>query len=257
MGGKLFLDSRDPELSPRRRGDLITDNIPDDVIEATRDHRDQIRGDFKFQGDGCLFNGPIFGVISHDPWQVYETDYYTRRPIERVVGKHEPRPWWQRTGLGVHVLAELPDGSVVLTKRSGHITQPQRWQVSATEYVSPADLISVVEDKIDLHAAVSRAVSEKLNAKATNIKLVSHIVDKESGQDIILAVASINDYTSTSDEIDEVVQIGDIDHWLRHRHPSIMVYQAFRVYESFRGLPESTTKWSGWTPSQQVGIYLK
>lgn len=245
--GSFVLDSGDPGVSPHHRGDLIPPDmaIPTEVLTAADELRESVCEDFRRQRRGCHYNEPRFGVSDDDPWGLYQTDYYTHVLIERALaettarGKQvEHRPWWMRTSLGVHVVAETDQG-VLLTRRSQKVAYPAMWQVSAVESVSNADSVLIgnpAAAHVDLAHAARRAVSEELGVKAHDVELLDHLVDTVNGQDNILATARITGEPEPSWEVDQVIAVSDLDGWMRNRDMTSVAFQTISTYQRAGGL---------------------
>lgn len=243
--GSFILDSGDSGISPHHRGDLIPPDlaVPTEVLAAIEDHRESVVEDFRRRRQGCLYNGPRFGVRSDDPRTLYQTDYFTHVLIEQAMvdlaGKQgDDRPWWMRTSLGVHVVIET-DRGVLLSRRSHQVTYPTMWQVSAVESVSNDDSVLIGNPhraSVDLSHAVSRAVHEELGVRCYDIELLSHIVDSANGQDNVLATARIADDPQAGWETDELITVSDLDAWLRNRDMTSTAFQTITAYQQATGL---------------------
>ena len=200
-----------------------------EALETLEKRRREVTQFFAEKAHGSYFNGRKYGVLSTDPHgrtadvgelpvlriEVYDTDYFTQKVMERVrptldelVGTPERgqtlaqlngRRSIFRNSLGLSIVVELTStDQIILTRRAADASYSEGkrwWYVSATEAVSQSDFDRQSKE-VDLFDAVHRGVKEELGVERRDIaeiRFLSAFFENNFFQDNLVVVVELKE----------------------------------------------------------------
>lgn len=197
------------------------------------EQRQIVANSFASRTGGMYFNGEKYGVLYSDGFgrtadkiedpklfiELFKTDYYTQRIIEKTLHKINIRNKIDlnflnqsmrglRPSLGVSIILYIPDSNeIILTKRSKHASYNEKdkeWiYVSVTESFTTTDY-DEFQKTPDLILCIQRGLKEELGIDKNtiqDIKIYNMFFEKNFFQDGILAVAYLNKYITYQDVV--------------------------------------------------------
>ena len=204
-----------------------------EFLTILEEQRQIIANSFASRTGGMYFNGEKYGVLYSDGFgrtadkiedpklfiELFKTDYYTQRIIEKTLHKINIRNKIDlnflnqsmrglRPSLGVSIILYIPDSNeIILTKRSKHASYNEKdkeWiYVSVTESFTTTDY-DEFQKTPDLILCIQRGLKEELGIDKNtiqDIKIYNMFFEKNFFQDGILAVAYLNKYITYQDVV--------------------------------------------------------
>lgn len=202
-----------------------------EFLTILEEQRQIIANSFASRTGGMYFNGEKYGVLYSDGFgrtadkmedpklfiELFKTDYYTQRIIEKTLHKINIRNKIDlnflnqsmrglRPSLGVSIILYIPNSNeIILTKRSKHASYNEKdkeWiYVSVTESFTTTDY-DEFQKAPDLILCIQRGLKEELGIDKNtiqDIKIYNMFFEKNFFQDGILAVAYLNKYITYQD----------------------------------------------------------
>lgn len=204
-----------------------------EFLTILEEQRQIIANSFASRTGGMYFNGEKYGVLYSDGFgrtadkiedpklfiELFKTDYYTQRVIEKTLHKINIRNKIDlnflnqsmrglRPSLGVSIILYIPNSNeIILTKRSKHASYNEKdkeWiYVSVTESFTTTDY-DEFQKAPDLILCIQRGLKEELGIDKNtiqDIKIYNMFFEKNFFQDGILAVAYLNKYITYQDVV--------------------------------------------------------
>ena len=204
-----------------------------EFLTILEEQRQIIANSFASRTGGMYFNGEKYGVLYSDGFgrtadkiedpklfiELFKTDYYTQRIIEKTLHKINIRNKIDlnflnqsmrglRPSLGVSIILYIPNSNeIILTKRSKHASYNEKdkeWiYVSVTESFTTTDY-DEFQKTPDLILCIQRGLKEELGIDKNtiqDIKIYNMFFEKNFFQDGILAVAYLNKYITYQDVV--------------------------------------------------------
>ena len=204
-----------------------------EFLTILEEQRQIIANSFASRTGGMYFNGEKYGVLYSDGFgrtadkiedpklfiELFKTDYYTQRIIEKTLHKINIRNKIDlnflnqsmrglRPSLGVSIILYIPNSNeIILTKRSKHASYNEKdkeWiYVSVTESFTTTDY-DEFQKAPDLILCIQRGLKEELGIDKNtiqDIKIYNMFFEKNFFQDGILAVAYLNKYITYQDVV--------------------------------------------------------
>ena len=204
-----------------------------EFLTILEEQRQIIANSFASRTGGMYFNGEKYGVLYSDGFgrtadkiedpklfiELFKTDYYTQRIIEKTLHKINIRNKIDlnflnqsmrglRPSLGVSIILYIPNSNeIILTKRSKHASYNEKdkeWiYVSVTESFTTTDY-DEFQKAPDLILCIQRGLKEELGIDKNtiqDIKIYNMFFEKNFFQDGILAVAYLNKYITYQDAV--------------------------------------------------------
>ena len=204
-----------------------------EFLTILEEQRQIIANSFASRTGGMYFNGEKYGVLYSDGFgrtadkiedpklfiELFKTDYYTHRIIEKTLHKINIRNKIDlnflnqsmrglRPSLGVSIILYIPNSNeIILTKRSKHASYNEKdkeWiYVSVTESFTTTDY-DEFQKAPDLILCIQRGLKEELGIDKNtiqDIKIYNMFFEKNFFQDGILAVAYLNKYITYQDVV--------------------------------------------------------